>query len=159
MVKRYLLIVSLFSIAIACKSPSGERNESSLQGTDSITTVDLSADTARHVIIARGTEDIYQGHPTTELLPDGKTMYCVWTYNHGGPCGPLKRSEDGGRTWSPLLDVPDNWTTVRNCPTMYRLTNPQGVPRLFVFAGEGPKGGMYQSHSTDEGRTCTAMEG
>ncbi|HEY2413165.1 MAG TPA: sialidase family protein [Pirellulaceae bacterium] len=119
--------------------------------------VDRSADTARHVVIARGTADIYQGHPTTLLLPDGKTMFAAWTLGHGGACGPLKRSDDGGRTWSELLPVPDNWTTVRNCPALYRLTDPQGVSRLFVFAGQGPGGAMHQSVSTDDGKTWSPM--
>jgi hypothetical protein len=46
-------------------------------------TIDLSVDPSRHVIVAQGTAEVYQGHPTTVLLPDGKTMYCVWTINHG----------------------------------------------------------------------------
>lgn len=120
-------------------------------------TVDLSRDTARHVIIAQGTAEVYQGHPTTVLLPDGRTMYAVWSYNHGGPAGPMKRSDDGGRTWSELLPVPDSWKTVRNCPAIYRLVDPQGVARLIVFAGQGPDGKMHQSHSPDDGRTWTPM--
>ena len=56
--------------------------------------VDISGETHRHVIIAQGTRDIYQGHPTTLLMPDNKTMFCVWTYGHGGPCGPMARSDD-----------------------------------------------------------------
>ena len=34
--------------------------------------VDISDETERHAIIAEGTENIYQGHPTTVLMPDNK---------------------------------------------------------------------------------------
>jgi hypothetical protein len=106
-----------------------------------IPTVDLSDDTARQVVVAQGTETIYQGHPTTLLMPDGKTIFCVWTLGHGGSCGPMKRSDDGGRTWSELLPTPENWTQARNCPAIYRLTDPHGTARLFVFAGlDSPAG-------------------
>src|SRR3546814_4767086 len=92
------------------------------------------------------------------MLTDGKIMYCVWSYNHGGPLGPMKRSDDGGLSWSPLLDVPENWSETRNCPTIYRLPNPSGENRLFVFAGEGPDGSMYQAVSEDEGATWSPMK-
>lgn len=118
---------------------------------------DLSADSARQVVVAQGTETVYMGHPTTVLLPDGKTIYCVWTYKHGGTCGPLKKSIDGGCTWSGLLEVPANWTTVRNCPALYRLPDPSGKYRLFVYAGSGPDGCMHRSYSEDEGRTWSPM--
>ncbi len=135
------------------------------QAGETLPVVDLSGDTSRQVVIARGTEDHYQGHPTTLLLPDGKTLFCVWTNGHGGPCGPLKRSDDGGRTWSGILPVPENWKTARNCPALYRLTDAHGVSRLFVFAGQGPggtrqpdNGTMQRAYSLDEGKTWSPME-
>lgn len=127
-------------------------------GDDKLKNVDLSSDTSRHVIIAQGTDAIYQGHPTTLLLPDGKTIFAVWTIGHGGACGPMKRSDDGGQTWSDLLPTPKSWTTVRNCPAIYRLTDPKGIARLFVFAGQGTDGKMASSFSEDEGKTWSDMK-
>lgn len=66
--------------------------------TISIPTVDISADAARHVIIARGTEKDYQGHCDTVLMADGRTMFTAWCMNHAGHLGPLARSDDGGLT-------------------------------------------------------------
>jgi hypothetical protein len=122
-------------------------------------TLDLSGDITRQVVIAQGTDTVYQGHPTTLLLPDGKTMFCVWSIGHGGAAGPMKRSDDGGRTWGPLLDTPANWPEARNCPAIYRLVDPQGKARLFVFTARGPDGKQQQSHSEDNGQTWTPMTG
>jgi len=47
-------------------------------GGEKLPLVDLSQDTARHVVVAAGTEAVYQGHPTTVLMPDDKTIFCVW---------------------------------------------------------------------------------
>ena len=140
----WLLGLSMFALLPATAAP--------------LPTVDLSSDTARQVVVAQGTDKIYQGHPTTLLLPDGKTMFAVWTLGHGGTCGPMKRSDDGGRTWSPLLDVPENWKDTRNCPSLYHLADPNGVARLFVFAGRGPDGNMHEAHSSDDGKTWTPMK-
>lgn len=139
-------------------NPSGSSSSTltpSLSKNQTLPTVDISNETNRQTVIARGTKDVYQGHPHTLLMPDGKTMFAAWTYNHGGTCGPLKRSDDGGLTWSELLPVPENWSKIRNCPTLHRIVGPDGAARIFVFAGNGA---MYQSVSLDEGQTFSPMK-
>lgn len=97
--------------------------------------LDLSSETNRHVVIAAGTPEIYQGHATTALLADGKTMLAVWTAGHGGGCGPAATSADGGKTWQRIDDrFPAAYTTWKNCPAIFRMADPQGKERLFVFA-------------------------
>ena len=124
--------------------------------------VDLSADATRQVVVAQGTEKIYQGHPTTVLLPDGKTIYAVWTLGHGGSAGPMARSEDGGKSWTRLDDqLPPGFKTHQNCPSIYRLTDPQGKERLWVFSAWRGKrfsdAAMPSIMSEDSGQTWKEM--
>ena len=120
-----------------------------------IPTIDISGETDRHVIVAAGTETDYRGQVNTVLMADGKTMFAVWSIGHGGMCGPLKKSTDGGLTWSDMLPTPENWGSVGSCPCIFRLTDTKGTERLFVFAGR-PK--HYQSMSLDGGETWTPMK-
>lgn len=102
---------------------------------DDLRMIDLSGETGRHVFVAQGTETVFQGHPTTVLMPDGKTLFCVWTIGHGGPCGPMARSDDGGRSWLRIDDrLPEGFRRHRNCPSIYRLSDPAGRERLWVFS-------------------------
>ena len=121
----------------------------------SIPQIDISNETERHIVIAQGTPELYNGHPTTLLMPDNKTMFCVYPLGHGGPSALLKRSDDAGLTWSSPLPVPDNWSTANNCPALYRFVGPDGIERLFVFEGIGK---MRQSVSVDRGDTWSPFE-
>ncbi len=118
--------------------------------------IDISNETQRHVTIAQGTDAVYQGHPTTLLMPDGRTMFCVWTYNHGGPCGPMARSDDGGLTWSRLDDrMPPGFKGHQNCPSIYRLVSHDGQERIWVFSAQPD---MPRIVSDDGGRTWREMD-
>lgn len=157
---------ALIPVSITKKKRTSSKSNSDLvPGKRDITipTIDISNETDRHTIIAQGTSDIRQGHPATLLMPDRNTIYATWNVGHGGPLGQLKKSVDGGRTWSDLLKVPDNWSQYENCPPLYLLTDPDGKERLFIFAnrkilGDGKKTyQMYQAFSEDGGKTWNDM--
>lgn len=133
--------------------------------TITVATVDLSDKPEQHhTIVAQGTEQHWQGHPSTVLMPDGKTIFCVWqgrrdgSRAHGAPAGYLKRSDDGGMTWTEELDVPANWLEIgRGHPTVHRLLDSDGVARLFVFCRDEQRTTFLQAVSEDEGKTWSEM--
>ncbi|MEK6248785.1 MAG: glycoside hydrolase [Planctomycetales bacterium] len=118
--------------------------------------VDLSEEVDRQVVIAAGTEALYQGHPTTLLMPDGKTMFAVWCVGHGGFAGPMARSDDGGLSWRRLDEkLPAGFSKHGNCPSIYRLVDPKGKARLWVFSAQ-PQ--MPRIVSADGGETWQEMK-
>ena len=106
--------------------------------------IDISGEVSRQTIIAAGTPDTYQGHPTTVLTRTGK-LICVWTLGHGGPCGPAAESLDGGRTWTHIEDrlPPEYVAQCRNCPTLQKMVLPDGRERLLVFSARPPSGDVH----------------
>ena len=121
---------------------------------DAIKWIDLSSDTERHVIVAEGTADTYQGHVTTTLLADGRTMFAFWNLGHGGQDGPAAMSKDGGLTWQRIDErlLPE-WSRTWNCPSIYRMTTPDRPEILRVFAAFGENGFMPSLVSTDDGES------
>lgn len=120
----------------------------------SIPLIDLAGETKRQVIVDREPGQ-YLGHPTTVLLEDGKTILCVYPKGHGKGPIVLKRSKDGGKTWSDRLPVPENWATSLETPTIHRMLAPDGKKRLIVFSGLYP---IRRSVSEDDGVAWTPLE-
>lgn len=116
--------------------------------------LDLAQQTHRQFLVDRE-PDQYLGHPTTVLLEDGKTLLCVYPKGHGKGPIVLKRSEDGGKSWSERLDVPENWSTSQETPTIHRVVDADGKKRLILFSGLYP---IRMSYSEDDGRTWTPLE-
>ncbi len=153
----------------AAESAPSDKKALWLQHRESLTHIDLSDDTQRQIVIARGSPKPgeYHAHPTTAMLADNKTIFCVWNIGHGGHAGPMARSDDAGLTWTRMDDaLPPNFVNFKNCPSIYRLSDPQGKERLWVFAArtltdkESPKpiAGRHQGYmprivSEDEGKT------
>lgn len=116
--------------------------------------VDISKDTARQVIVDREPGQ-YLGHPTTVLLEDGRTLIAVYPMGHGKGGIVMKRSSDGGKTWSARLPVPASWATSKETPTIHRVVDPKGVRRLILFSGLYP---IRMSVSNDDGKSWSELE-
>lgn len=115
--------------------------------------IDLAAESHRQTVVDREPGQ-YLGHPTTVLLEDGKTILAVYPKGHGAGPIVLKRSSDGGRTWSPRLDVPPDWASSRETPTIHRVTDAAGRRRLIVWSGLYP---ARLAVSEDDGFTWTPL--
>ena len=120
----------------------------------SVPLIDLDGHSHRQVVVDREAGQ-YLGHPTTVLLEDGRTIITVYPKGHGRGAIVMKRSEDGGRTWSERLPVPENWATSQETPTIHRVIDAEGTKRLILFSGLYP---VRMSVSEDDGRTWTPLE-
>ena len=83
----------------AWESAPAEKQTLWQQHKDALTILDMSEQTNRHVIIAQGPPQEYHAHPTTALLADNKTIFCVWNMGQGTP---------SGGHFQPHLGVPDD---------------------------------------------------
>lgn len=92
-------------------------------GAQRIPLVDLDRDAGRHTVVDREAGQ-YLGHVSTTLLGDGRTILAVYPKGHGKGATLMKKSADGGRSWSERLPTPENWATSLETPTIHRVPDP-----------------------------------
>lgn len=119
----------------------------------SIPQIDLDKDTERQVVVDKE-KGQYLGHVTTVLLEDEKTIYAVYPKGHGRGAIVLKRSDDGGLTWSERLPTPKSWETSKEVPTLYKVEDAQGNKRLIMFSGLYP---TRMAISEDQGESWSEL--
>ncbi len=120
----------------------------------SIPVIDLSGESDRQVLVDRESGQ-YLGHPTTVLLEDNRTIIVVYPKGHGKGPIIMKRSNDGGKTWSERLPTPRSWETSLETPTIHRVIDKNGKKRLVLFSGLYP---IRSSISDDDGKTWTELK-
>ncbi|MEM9380262.1 MAG: GDSL-type esterase/lipase family protein [Planctomycetota bacterium] len=117
--------------------------------------LDLAGQTDRLVVVDRE-EGQYLGHPSTVLMPDGRTILCVYPSGHGRGAIRMKRSTDGGVTWSERLPVPASWAGSKETPIIERIPTRDGSrENLILWSGLHP---ARRSLSLDGGSTWSELE-
>lgn len=118
-----------------------------------ITRIDLNGDDARQTVVDKE-PGVYLGHVSTLQVDGGKAILAAYPKGHGSGQIVMKRSDDGGLSWSPRLDVPTSFATSKETPTLFKVGEGNAGESLILFSGLFP---IRAARSSDSGRTWSEL--
>ncbi len=116
--------------------------------------------TENQIVVDRE-EGQYLGQPDLVMLDDERTIITVYPMNHGLGATLMRKSTDGGETWTErIIGTPTSWESSQETPTIYKLNFTDGSQKLIIITGCPGTWGDYTtgwntSISDDEGETWT----
>ena len=116
--------------------------------------IDLNNDTARQIIVDKE-DNQYLGQVSSVMFEDERTILATYPKGHGKGSIIMKKSYDGGLTWSERMSLPESFVTSLEVPTIYRMKDPNGKERIILFSGSFP---IRYAISEDNGNTWTELE-
>ncbi len=140
---KYLFsILLLLSLLASCRqAPRTGASACLLDGHFGIPYFDLSADSSRQFVVARK-EGVYYGHPTTvKVRPSGQgeaILAAFPTGAHARGLMTIRKSMDGGRSWTEDMPAAAALGDIREVPTIHAVQGPEGKERLILFTGLYP---------------------
>ncbi|MBM7834384.1 glycoside hydrolase domain-containing protein [Clostridium sardiniense] len=104
-------------------------------------------DSNKQIVIDREAGQ-YLGQPDMILLDDNKTLFTVYPKGHGLGEVLLKKSNDGGITWSERLETNSTWKESMETPTIYKLNLTDGSTKLIQISGGPGWGNGFRGWTT-----------
>ena len=115
--------------------------------------LDLAGERERQAVVDRE-EGQYLGHVSMVTLADGSIL-AAYPKGHGKGPIVMKRTRDGGKSWSERLALPASFATSLETPTLFVVHDPKDHrERVLCFSGLYP---ARMAHSEDHGATWSEL--